>query len=196
MYIMGAIDNQGSDDFERRRPSRLCLPEGIGWEAAVDIVVQRLEKFYRARPNLHQTPAGIGVHATALELFSCPRRAKIEIRPADFKEQGFLEKALLPGGKDSIFVTPDALVTNRDIVEAQVKAEPGGFYVDIEFSNDAAPVLRALASIHAGRPIAIFMDGEVISAPIIAGPMYGNRWSVFTGKSESLAKATADALTP
>jgi preprotein translocase subunit SecD len=168
----------------------------MGWNAAVDTVVYRLEKVYRTQPKLHQTPAGIGVQATVRDLFSCPHRAKIEIRRADFQEQGFLEKAMLPGGKDPIFVTPEALVTNRDIIAAHVRAEPDGFYVDIEFSNDAAPVLRTLSSIHAGRPIAIFMDGEIISAPIILGPLNGNRWSISTGKSESVAKATADALTP
>jgi hypothetical protein len=151
MYIMGAIDNQVADDMERKRPPTLCLPDGTEWTAAVDAIIQRLEVIYRSEPILHQTPAGVGVESTAKELFACPRRTRVEFRPGDWDERAGLEKVQPPEAKDPIFVAPDALLTKDDVAAARARLEPGGTYVDIDFSEDGARIFRAWSSTNAFR---------------------------------------------
>lgn len=194
MYIMGAIDNQVADDTDRKRPPTLCLPAGTEWTVAVDAIIQRLDVIYRREPALHQIPAGVGVETTAKELFVCPRRTRVEFRPGDWDERAGLEKVQPPEANDPIFVAPDALLTNDDVVAARVRVEPDGTYVDIDFSEDGARIFRAWSSTNAGRPLAIFMDGEVVTAPIVLGRTNSNRFAVSGKNTPNFAKALADAL--
>ena len=75
-----------------------------------------------------------------------------------------------------------------------VEPSPGLFGVSLTFSDAAAARLASGTAAHLGRPIAIVLDGIVIRAVTVRGPVSDN--AVITGVTADSARQLADRLAP
>ena len=63
-------------------------------------------------------------------------------------------------------VPPEIIVTTSDIAASTVMPgdSPLHFWIDVRLNADAADAMRRVTAEHFGRPVAILIDGEVVSA--------------------------------
>ncbi|MEL7190195.1 MAG: hypothetical protein AAGK17_11630 [Pseudomonadota bacterium] len=87
-------------------------------------------------------------------------------------------------------------IRGRHIVDAKVEADQatGKPVVHIGFDDAGARKLANLTRDNVGAPIAIILDGEIISAPIIFEPVTGGRLQLSGGYSKKEANNLAIAL--
>lgn len=73
-------------------------------------------------------------------------------------------------------------LSGKDLERAAVEFDPnsGTPYVALTFNAQGGDLFGALTQSHVGEPIAIFLDGEAISTPIVQQAIFGGR-AVITG---------------
>lgn len=98
-----------------------------------------------------------------------PASAGFELHIAEYQPAAGLTEATLDSG-EKIYVGR-TLATSSDVVNARVGREGDRFSIIIELTPIAAMNLLAATVAHAGRPLAIVVDGEVISAPRLHTPV-------------------------
>jgi hypothetical protein len=92
---------------------------------------------------------------------------RFEARLAERTPAPGLVPAPVAGSPAVVYLYPDPVAVNGDITSAQVIERNGTFAVGLTFSDDAARRLGAVTSRHLGRPIAILLDGAVVTAPTV-----------------------------
>jgi preprotein translocase subunit SecD len=73
-----------------------------------------------------------------------------------------------------VYLHPEVVVTNDDIAFSSVI--PGNtpseqFWIDVRLNAAGAAKMRQATMNHLGRPVAILIDGEVVSAPTVKSPI-------------------------
>ncbi len=97
-------------------------------------------------------------------------KVKIEFRRAETKNADGLTEAVVPGSTDKIYLHKKADATNEDIAEARFGIDASfNPAVDILFTKEGAKKMEALSEKHLDKPLAILIDGKVISAPVVKG---------------------------
>jgi preprotein translocase subunit SecD len=95
-------------------------------------------------------------------------KVKVEFRRAEAKNADGLTAAVVAGTTDKIYLHKAVEATNADIAEARVAldnaANPA---IDILFTKEGAKKMEALSEKHQDKPLAILIDGKVVSAPVI-----------------------------
>src|ERR1051325_2852014 len=74
----------------------------------------------------------------------------------------------------TVYLHPEVVVTNTDIAFSNVI--PGNtpsqqFWIDVRLTAAGADKMRQATRNHLGRPVAILIDGEVVSAPTGKSPI-------------------------
>ncbi len=92
-----------------------------------------------------------------------------EMRLAEDSPASGLSPAIVVGTNRTIYLYPDALLTNSDIARATVVPgrDQGVFNVDVVFSSEGSAKMHRATAEHIGRPVALLVDGNVINAPTI-----------------------------
>jgi TonB family protein len=117
-------------------------------------------------------------------------RAPLEIRLAEWTPAAGFTAATVDGTKQAIYLEASALVTAQDVSNARVvDAEGGRFYVEVTFREAASARMAQATSAHLGKPVAIVIDGRVVSAPVVRSPI--GRSAMLTG---DFTRAQAEAI--
>ena len=92
----------------------------------------------------------------------------LEDRPA----AGFRE-ARIAGSDEVVYVHEEIIVTNGDIAQSRVVQGdgPSRFGVSVQVNVAGAEKMRQATASHVGRPVAILIDGEVVTAPVLRSPI-------------------------
>jgi TonB family protein len=118
--------------------------------------------------------------------------ARLEVRLAEIAPAAGLEALDVPGG-EPIYVQRDALVTGADVATARIVEREGQqFDVAMTFTEPAASRIAAATRNHIGKPLAIVLDGRVISAPVLKTPV--GEAAVISGLTRNQARALAEHL--
>jgi len=134
--------------------------------------------------------AAVAIVAMATGYWSVTAAVRFEVRLAEDRPAAGLTETPVSATR-KIYLQSGTVVTNSDIARAEVV--PGNgismFNVLITFTPDgAARMLRATQG-HIGRPLAIFLDGEVVMAPVVKSPISAS--AMITG---NYSKAEADRI--
>jgi preprotein translocase subunit SecD len=71
-----------------------------------------------------------------------------------------------------IYLHPEIVVNNDDIAESSLVDEGGGrVAIAVRFEPAGAERMRQATKGHIGRPLAILIDGRVVMAPTLRGPV-------------------------
>jgi TonB family protein len=92
----------------------------------------------------------------------------LEVRLAELRPGAGLVEATVQGSNEKVYLRPGAVVTGTDVTSARVIDAGGGrFSVGLAFSAAGSNRLAESTQIHIGRPVAILLNGRVISAPVV-----------------------------
>src|SRR5204863_9868661 len=85
-----------------------------------------------------------------------------------------LTAARVANSNRAIYLHPEIIVTNADIAFSNVI--PGNtpaqqFWIDVRLNAAGADKMRRATMNHLGRPVAILIDGEVVTAPTVKSPI-------------------------
>ena len=123
------------------------------------------------------------------------RASQLEIRLAETIPAAGLTEALVTGSNQRVYLHPTTLATNVDVTSARVIDMGGQFGVSVTFSDAAATRMRSGTSPHLGKPVAIVVDGQVISAPTLRAAI-GNSAVINGNFTADSAKGLASRLAP
>jgi TonB family protein len=119
----------------------------------------------------------------------------LEIRLAEAQPAAGLREAVLEGSDRRVYLRPDAVVTGADVTAARVTDAGGQYSINVTFSAAASNRLAEATRIHLGRPVAILLDGRLISAPTLRSTIRGS--AVLTGDfTRAQAERIAAGLRP
>lgn len=120
--------------------------------------------------------------------------ARLEIRLAETTPAAGLKGTPVPGSDRQIYLHSTTLATDDDVTSARVIDLGGHFGIDVRFSNQASARLRAATASHLGKPVAIVLNGTVVSAPTLKSPISDS--GVISGLTAASAQELAATLAP
>jgi TonB family protein len=119
----------------------------------------------------------------------------LEVRLAEVQPAPGLVEALVEGSTQRVYMRPGAVVSGADVIGAHVADAGGRYSVNVTFTDAASRRLAEATKIHLGRPMAILLDGRVISAPTLRSMITGS--AVITGDfTRAQAERIAAGLSP
>lgn len=115
-------------------------------------------------------------------------QAQLSIQPAATDPVAGWQRMESSDGAQTIWVAPTPALTASDIEAAQSETDTDGrAVVAIQFTTAGSDKMGVLSSSQLNRPIAIVLDGELISAPIVRSRISGGAW--ITGGPNGLTPA-------
>ena len=107
---------------------------------------------------------------TAMEAVAAVR---FEVRLAEEVPTLELREAVVAGTSKKIYLHAQPVIVNGDIAAARVVPGSGEstFGVAVTFTAGGAAKVRRATQSHIGRPVAILVDGRVVTAPVIRSPI-------------------------
>jgi hypothetical protein len=98
---------------------------------------------------------------------------RFEVRLAETRPGPGLREARVAGSDRVLYLHQEIIVTNDDISQSHVidGNAPSRFGIAVTFNTAGAEKIRRATASHVGGPLAILIDGEVVSAPTIRDPI-------------------------
>jgi biopolymer transport protein ExbD len=118
----------------------------------------------------------------------------LEFRVSDAQEAPGWKKMDVSLSDESIYVAPEVALSNEDIASARVMMESDEPQIGVEFTLGGAKKFSALTEGNIGKRLAILVDGNVISAPIIMAHITGNQAMITGNFTENEAKRIAEGI--
>jgi len=126
----------------------------------------------------------------SLAMAADPPRAKVEFRRAETKAAEGLTEATIAGTDTKIYLHKEVELTNKDIAGASVEDDKDrGVSVRITLTKEGAQKAAKLSEAHLDKPLAILVDGKVVSAVTVRAKFGGN-----VAISGNFTKADAEKL--
>ncbi|HKB39301.1 MAG TPA: hypothetical protein VKD72_22880 [Gemmataceae bacterium] len=95
-------------------------------------------------------------------------KVKVELRLAETKSAEGLTEATVAGTTTKVYLHKEAVITNDDIADAQATVDANkALAVEITFTKEGQKKIARATEDHKDKPLAILLDGKVISAPVI-----------------------------
>jgi len=118
--------------------------------------------------------------------------SRMEIRLAEAAFTPGLREAVVSGSNQRIYLYPTTLATWTDVTLARI-VDPGTPQVSVAvtFNRAAAARMATATAAHLGKPVAIILDGRVISAPTVRAPISDS--AMLTGITAATARELIDA---
>src|SRR6266851_2662047 len=93
----------------------------------------------------------------------------VEFRLAETENAKGLKEAVVAGSGYKVYVHKEIVVTNWDILEAHLAPQDTTGLIDIfmTFTEEGANKMALATRSHLNKPLAIFVDGQLIAAPTV-----------------------------
>jgi preprotein translocase subunit SecD len=107
-----------------------------------------------------------------------------------------LREAKVSGTDSSVYLHAEAIVTNSDILRAYIiQVDHSSQYnVGVDFNPSGAEKIRAATARHIGKPVAILLDGKVVTTAIVREPIAESA-AVISGLSRTEAEKIVKGIT-
>lgn len=101
-----------------------------------------------------------------------------EVRKAEQQQTGILEEVSVNGQQQKIYLHSEVLLTNDDISKTsvemqQIRDNEKIPQINVYFTPEGSDKLAEIAATHMQKPIAILLDGQAVSCPVIVGQTRG-----------------------
>ena len=118
--------------------------------------------------------------------------SRMVIRLAETMPATGMREVEVPGSSERIYLHPTALATWEDVSLVKIVNEGNGqLGVAMTFESAAASRLASATAAHLGKPLAILLDGRVVSVVTVRGPIAGS--AVITGVTAAVAQQLVEA---
>jgi hypothetical protein len=96
---------------------------------------------------------------------------RFEVRLAEEAPGNGLRAAVVADSKRTIYLHQDVVVANGDIAKASAQRNSTGdtYSVIVTFTAEGAKRMEAATRGHNGKPMAVLLEGEVVSCPTVRG---------------------------
>ena len=132
-----------------------------------------------------------------------PRPARFELHLAQETPDDGLIEAMVENTDKKVYLFKEVLITNKDLIEVRVIGE-GGFFaaeargpsyfeIHVVFTGEGARKMARASEMHIGKPIAILVDGKVLSAPIVRS-VIGDRAAISGSFTKEVAESLANRI--
>lgn len=121
---------------------------------------------------------------------------RFEVKLAEENPAAGLREAKVSGTDRSVYLHADAIVTNGDILRAYITQvdHSSQYNVGVEFNPSGAEKIRAATARHIGKPVAILLDGKVVTTAIVREPIAESA-AVISGLSRTEAEKIVKGIT-
>jgi hypothetical protein len=115
----------------------------------------------------------LGSHKWSQGAVDLQAAVRFEVRLAEDSPAAGLQEAKILRSDRTVYLHREVIVTNSDIVQAQLIEGQGtsAYSVGVEFTASGVQKMRAATASHLNKPLAILIDGEVVMAPTLRGPI-------------------------
>jgi preprotein translocase subunit SecD len=121
-------------------------------------------------------------------------RARLEFRPAQYTAApGFAER-VEKGSDRKVYVSDQVLLSNEHVASAWVGKTELGPNVEIKLTRDGKQALAEATEANVNKAIAILVDGDVLSAPLVRQKISGGRATISGVFTEEEARRIADGI--
>jgi hypothetical protein len=167
----------------RHEPDRLAEERARLHQAIVTAASDAtapLAPWFRARIALLATAALVAIAMVAVGSQLWPpggatlqAAVRFEVRLAEDAPAAGLREARVTGSDRLIYLHQEVVVTISDIAQSRVVSGDSAsrFGVAVEFNASGARRMRQATASHIGKPVAVLIDGEVVTAPVLRGPI-------------------------
>ncbi len=96
----------------------------------------------------------------------------------------------------NVYLLAPSIISGDQIANATagMNQQNGSFVVDVQFKSGAADTWADFTAAHVGQATAFTLDSQVVSAPVIQGPIPGGRTEIFGQFTQSHARELANVL--
>lgn len=95
-------------------------------------------------------------------------RPGVAFRLAESERADGLTEAVVPPGRSKVYLHSNNILTDEDVSSVTFgRDENGGVSITIQIEEAGAKRLAEATRSHNGKPMAILLDGKVITAPVI-----------------------------
>ena len=102
-------------------------------------------------------------------------RVQLEFRPASYDQTPGMTENAVKGSTQKVYLSEQVLLSNEDVASARATKTPYAANVEITFTRDGTRRFALVTEQNLMKPIAIVVDGEVLSAPIVREKITGAR---------------------
>lgn len=106
--------------------------------------------------------------------------------------EGYTEYAA-PGGR-AVYVAPEPFLTHADVAAARLFGDGKEQFIELEFKREGALTLAEVTRAQIGKPIAIFANQQLISAPLVQTAIASGRAYISGNFTPQEAKDIVDSL--
>ena len=94
---------------------------------------------------------------------------RFEVRLAEDQPAPGLRAARVGSSNRTIYLHPEIVVTNDDVERSSVIGGdvPSHFWIDVRLNAAGAEKMRRATASHLGKPVAILIDGDVVTSPTL-----------------------------
>ena len=173
------------------------------WASVVLLVFLVTQPFVEVNVDTKREYATIQAHPS---LSSRGRGNSTESPPLSFKilqaqmDQGNgLQKREVKGQEKVVYTARNPLLTGECIKNARVepsRSNTPGYEVRVIFNEQGKKTLKEYTSQHKGEPLAIVVDGEVLSAPIIRSEIGQGQCLIQGPFAKAKAQRIAQGISP
>lgn len=121
------------------------------------------------------------------------RTVTVEFRLASVTPVENYQQYAAPGGR-TVFVAPEAFLTDADVATARLYADGKEQFIEIEFRREGAQTLAEVTRAQIGKPIAIFANDRLISAPLVQTAIASGRAYISGNFTPQEAQDIVDSL--
>jgi len=104
-----------------------------------------------------------------------PLHPKVEFRLAESEPAPGLIEGRVPRNGRKVYMHRGAIITNKDIVEANVREDPyilHAYQITVVFTEEAAKRMSRTTQMHSHGLLVFLMDDKIVSALRITAPFY------------------------
>lgn len=134
-----------------------------------EVVDRRINVYGVTEPVIQTEKVGLGATARHRLIVELPNVTDPEKAAAMIQTLPLLEFRLVQGeGEDMVFVS--SRLTGRFLKRAVVQSASGnglGVAITLTFNSEGAEIFAQMTKENVGRPIGIFLDGQLLSAPVV-----------------------------
>jgi len=125
------------------------------------------------------------------------RSVPVEFKIGESEPADGLSKQTVSGSDRVVYLHPTAMLTNADIASARVKAPTGsgGHGIEVIFTEQGRQTFASVTENNVEKHLAIIVDGEIVSAPIIKSPITGGMALITGDFTEAEANRIAEGIT-
>ncbi len=119
----------------------------------------------------------------------------LQFRPGSYTPAPGLTEMTVVGSDQKVYLSQEVVLSNEDVKSARVVLEPHGARIDLVFTKAGTERFARVTENNLMKPIAILVDGQVFSAPIVRTKIRGGRAVISGSFSEQEARRIADGIT-